>query len=98
MSREAQGRILLVIAAALFFFAILTYTINDFTERAQRQEAIIRESDALRAQDVLLIQEKAKLDFRNEKDSQERLELRGQFNTIIQALQRIEEAVQSSYE
>ena len=96
MRRETRGPILLVVAATLAAFAMIAYTIGDFREKTQRQEAILREQSCLRAQDVMLIQERAKLESRNEREVQERVELRNQFNTIFQSLQRIEEAVQSS--
>jgi hypothetical protein len=96
VSRQTRGPILLIIAGALASFAMFAYTIADFTENTRRQEAILREQSTLRAQDVQLIQERAKLDFRNEREIQERADLRNQFNTIIKSLERIETAVQTS--
>jgi hypothetical protein len=96
VSRETRGPILLVIGATLAAFAVIAYTISDFNEKTQRQEAIIREQSTLRAQDVQLIQERAKLDSRNERELQERAELRSQINTIISSLERIEKTVQTS--
>ena len=95
MRREPRGPILLIIACVLSLFAIISFTINEFREKALRQEAIFRERSALRAQDVRLIQERARLDSRQEREVQDRADLRSQFNTIIQSLQRIEKAVQS---
>jgi hypothetical protein len=94
--RETRGPLLLVIAATLAAFAMIAYTISDFNEKTQRQQAIVREQSTLRVQDVHLIQERAKLDFRNERELQERVELRSQINTIISALERIENIVQTS--
>ena len=74
---------------------MISFTIDEFREKTQRQEAIFREQSTLRAQDVRLIQERARLDSRQEREVQDRADLRSQFNTIIQSLQRIEKAVQS---
>jgi hypothetical protein len=93
--REPRGPILLIIATVLSLFAIISFTFDEFREKAGRQDAILRERSALRAQDVRLIQERARLDSRQEREVQDRADLRGQFNTIIQSLQRIEKAVQS---
>jgi hypothetical protein len=98
VSRQTRGPILLIIAAALASFAMIAYTIGDFTEKARRQESILREQSMLRSQDVQLIQERVKLDFRTEREAQERADLRNQYNTIIKALQRIENAVQTSFQ
>jgi hypothetical protein len=93
--REPRGPVLLVIASVLSLFAIISFTINEFREKAQRQEAIFRERSVLRAQDVRSIQERAQLDSRQGREVQDRADLRSQFNAIIQSLQRIEKAVQS---
>jgi hypothetical protein len=93
--REPRGPTLLIIASVLSLFAIISFTVDEFREKAERQDAILRERSALRAQDVRLIQERARLDSRQEREVQDRADLRGQFNTIIQSLQRIEKAVQS---
>ncbi len=95
MRREPRGPILLIIAGVLSLFAIISFTINEFREKAQRQEAILPRAERCMSQDVRLIQERARLDSRQEREVQDRANLRSQFNTIIQSLQRIEKAVQS---
>ncbi len=94
MSRATRGPIVLALAAGLSLFAFVTYSIRDFDERTQKQEAVVRGQNALRAQEARLTQERAKLDSRNERDLRERAELRDEFSTIIQLLRRIEKAAQ----
>ena len=53
-SSTCQGPILLIIACVLSLFAIISFTINEFREKRMRQEAIFRERERLRAQDVRL--------------------------------------------
>jgi hypothetical protein len=96
VSRETRGPFLLILAAVLSLSAIISSLIDDFRVKAQRQEAIVREQGALRAQDVELSQERTTLVSRNPRETLERAELVNQYNTIIQSLQRIENAVQTS--
>jgi arginine/ornithine N-succinyltransferase beta subunit len=86
---------LLIIAGILAFFAVVAYVIGDFKDRAQRRDAILREQGFERARVVRLFDDRAQLDSRDDKVTRDRADLHGQYNTIIQSLQRIEKAVQS---
>jgi hypothetical protein len=86
-----------LVATGLFSSsAIIAYVMGDVKDRTQRNQALVQERRVERARGAELVHDRAKFDSQNEKVVQEWAQLRGQYDTIIQSLQRIEKAAQSS--
>ncbi len=81
MKPALRGPLLLTMVGVLSFISVLAYLVRDVKDDAERQGAVIRGEKAIRSQ--------------GEQSMQDRAELASQYNTIIESLRQIQEAVES---
>jgi hypothetical protein len=94
VNRADRAPLLLIVAGALLFLAVVAYAINDAQDNALRREATLHGRQALHAQAQRSIMELKALEEERIGISQERAELHKQNEAILESLARIEKLLE----